>query len=327
MKATVALFFTLSLVLSVLLPRFALFLPFVLAVAFGAYGLARSRSRHLDPLNDAPNAFRVFLASLGGYLITVDRAFVFPSVGVLLLVGSVYLNDEFQRRTIDSVRRGRRGGSVALLGIDGSGKSSHSTVTSGWLERRGYRVELMPFHRYLFVERLSSILSAVRGGSGSNRSSDQSYSGGPVSSKRRNPLRPVLSLADNLLLQISTSLGCRIEGTVVVYDRFIWSTYIKYEALGYPVRPLAFLYLLPRPYFAIVLDVPVDKSLKVIDERVAHIHYPRSVLQHEREVYLQIARRNGYPVIDATSSFDDVQAKIEGHLAGLFPQVPGARTR
>ena len=322
MKATVALFFALSLVLSVLLPRLALFLPFLLALAFGVYGLARSRSRHLDMLNDLPNAFRVFLASFGGYLITIDSVFVFPSVGILLLVCSVYLNDEFQRRTIDSVRRGRRGGSVALLGIDGSGKSSHSTVTSGWLEGRGYRVELMPFHRYLFVERLASISSAVRGGSSSTN-----RSGAPVPSKRRNPLRPVLSLADNLLLQISTSLGCRIEGTVVVYDRFIWSTYIKYEALGYPVRPLAFLYLLPRPYFAIVLDVPVDKSLKVIDERVSHIHYPRSVLQREREVYLKIARRNGYPVIDATSSFDDVQAEIEGHLTGIFPQVPGARPR
>jgi len=313
MKATVALFFVLSLVLSFLLPGVAVLIPLVFALAFGAYGLARSTSRHLDPLNDAPNALRVFLASLGGYFVTLDRAFIFPSAGILLLLGSVYLNDEYQRRTIDSLRRGRRGGSVALLGIDGSGKSSHSTVTSGWLESRGYRVELMPFHRYLFVERLSSISSAVRGT--------------PTVSTRRNPLRPVLSLADNLLLQISTSLGCRIEGTVVVYDRFIWSTYIKYEALGYPVRPLSFLYLLPRPLFAIVLDVPVDKSLRVIDERVAHIHYPRSVLQHEREAYLRIASRNGYPVIDATGSFEDVQARIESHLTGLFPQVAGVDRR
>ncbi|MDA4113594.1 MAG: hypothetical protein OK474_06085 [Thaumarchaeota archaeon] len=313
MKATVALFFLLSIVLSVVLPRLAVFVPFVFALAFGAYGLARSASRHLDPLNDAPNALRVFLASLGGYLVTLDGTFVFPSAGILLLVGSVYLNDEFQRRTIDSLRRGRRGGSIALLGIDGSGKSSHSKVTSGWLEGRGYRVELMPFHRYLFVERLSSISSAVRGGS--------------ATVGRRNPLRPVLSLADNLLLQISSSLGCRIEGKVVVYDRFIWSTYIKYEALGYPVKPLASLYLLPRPHCAIVLDVPVDKSLRVIDERVAHIHYPRSVLQHEREVYLRIARRNGYPIIDATSSFEEVQAEIESHLTSLFPQVSGVGPR
>ena len=320
MKLVSIAFFLVALLISLLVPVASLLLPVFFGAAFGAYGIAKSFARHLDPLNDVPNAFRVFLASLAGYLVTLTGIFIFPSAGILLLVAALYLNDEFQRRTIDSVRRGRRGGSIALLGIDGSGKSSHSTVTSGWLERRGYRVELMPFHKYLFVERLSSISSAVRGGSSNSSSSS-------VSSKRRNPLRPVLSLADNLLLQISTSLGCRIEGTVVVYDRFIWSTYIKYEALGYPVRPLAFLYLLPRPYFAIVLDVPVDKSLKVIDERVAHIHYPRSVLQHEREVYLQIARRNGYPVIDATSSFDDVQAKIESHLISLFPQVSGAHPR
>ncbi len=171
----------------------------------------------------------------------------------------------------------------------------------------------MPFHRYLFVERLSTISSGGRRGSKARR--------------RGNPLRPVLSLLDNLLLQLSSSIGCRIEGTVVIYDRFIWSTYIKYEALGYPVRPLAFLYLLPRPLFAVVLDVPVDKSLRVIDERVAHIHYPRAVLEHERESYLRIARRNGYPVIDATGSFEDVQATIEGHLARLFPQVSGVKSR
>jgi dTMP kinase len=304
MKLTVSLFFAATIALSVLAPRWAPLLPFAFAAAFGGYGIARSASARIDALNDIPNAFRVFLASAGGYLVTVDRLFVFPSAGLLLFAASVYLNDEFQRRAIYSIRKGRRGGSVALLGIDGSGKSSHSATTSGWLESRGYRVKLMPFHTYLFVERLSSISTTVRGGG---------------AARRRNPFRPVVSLLDNLILQISSSLGCRVEGTVVVYDRFIWSTYIKYEALGYPVKPLSPIYLLPRPFFAIVLDVPVEKSLRVIDERIAHIRYPSSVLQHERERYLEIARRNGYPVIDATGTFQDVQAKIEGHLSALFP--------
>jgi dTMP kinase len=311
MKATAVLFFLVSIVLSAYLPGLGPAFPFVFAVAFGLYGIGRSASRKLDPLNDLPNALRVFIASLGGYLMTLDRVFIFPSAGLLLLLLSVFLNDEFQRRALHSLRKGQRGGSVALLGIDGSGKSSHSAVTSEWLRGRGYRVKLMPFHRYIFVERLSSISSAVRGGS--------------PAARRRNPLRPVVSLMDNLLLQVSSSIGCRIEGTVVIYDRFIWSTYIKYEALGYPVRPLSHLYLLPRPLYAMVLDVPVEKSLNVIDSRVAHIRYPRPVLQQERERYLRIARTNGYPVIDATDSFEDVQAKIEGHLANLFPRVTGAR--
>jgi dTMP kinase len=310
MKAVAVLFFLVSLFLSILFPAIAIAFPFIIAVAFGIYGVLRSALGHLDLLNDVPNALRVFLAALAGYFMTLDRVYLFPALGLLLLITSIYLNDEFQRRALYSMRTGRKGGSFALLGIDGSGKSSHSATTSEWLQRRGYRVELMPFHRYLFVERLSSLSSGARGGSGTVR--------------RRNPIRPVLSLVDNLILQISSSLGCRVEGTVVIYDRFIWSTFIKYEALGYPVRPLSGLYLLPRPLFAIVLDVPVEKSLGVIDSRTSHIRYPRPVLQQERERYLKIAEQRGYPVIDATASFDEVQAEIEGHLSSLFPPTAGA---
>jgi dTMP kinase len=310
MKAVAVLFFLVSLILSALLPAVALALPFILAAAFGIYGIARSVARRRDPLNDVPNAFRVFLAALGGCFMTLDKVYVFPAVGLLLLFSSVYLNDEFQRRAFYSIRKGRRGGSFALLGIDGSGKSSHSAATSEWLQGRGYRVKLMPFHRYLFVEKLSSLTSGARGGARHARG--------------RNPMRPVLSLVDNLVLQISSSLGCRVEGTVVIYDRFIWSTYIKYDALGYPVRPLAGLYLLPRPLSAVVLDVPVEKSLGVIGSRVSHIRYPRSVLQQERDRYLKIADENGYPVIDATASFDEVQERIQSHLSSLFPPAAEA---
>jgi len=231
------------------------------------------------------------------------------------------LNDEYQRRAASSVRRGRKGGSVALLGIDGSGKSTHAKALGPWLLDRGYYVTLMPFHRYLFVERLALISRAARGratGSGAVR--------GRMSGS--NPIRPLLSIVDNMILQISSSLGSRVEGRVVLYDRFIWSTYIKYVALGYPVKPLSFLYLLPRPFAAIVLDVPVDKSLNVIDERgAAHIHYPRTVLQAEREEYLEIARRKGYPIIDATAPFEEVEGKIEVHLSRLFPTLSGVRQK
>jgi dTMP kinase len=315
MKVVSSAFFFLATLLSFLSPTSGLLLPVFFGAAFGAYGIAKSLVERLDPLNDVPNALRVFLASLGGVLLTQAGAFLFPAAGILLLVGALYLNDEFQRRAIHALRTGRRGGSVAFLGIDGSGKSSHSTATGRWLEERGYRCTVMPFHRYIFVERLAAISSAARGGGG-ERGRFESKRGG-------NPLRPVASLFDNLILQLSSSLGCRLEGRVVIYDRFIWSTFVKYKALGYPVRAMSGLYLAPRPTIALVLDVPVEKSLRVIDERVAHIHYSRTVLQAEREEYLRIAKRHGYPVIDATATFEQVQARIESQLESLFPRGRG----
>jgi dTMP kinase len=312
MKLTVVLFFLTVWALSLLLAAYAYLFPLAAALGFGAYGVARSVRSKLDPLNDVPNAFRVFLAALGGLFLTNSRSFLPPSLAVLLLFGAVFLNDEYQRRAIDSLRKGRRGGSVAFLGIDGSGKSSHASATERWLTDRGYRALLMPFHRYLFVERLSGVGSAVRGRGASGK-------------KGRNPVRPLLSLVDNLLLQMSSSFGCRLEGRVVLYDRFIWSTYIKYLALGYPVQPLSRVYLLPRPWLAIIFDVPVEKSLDVIHARESHIRYPREVLQIERSMYLSIARDRGYPIIDSTGEPTSVQRQIEDHLSRYFPVVGGGR--
>jgi thymidylate kinase len=314
MKLVSTAFFVVALLLSLRIPSSGLLLPVFFGAAFGAYGIAKSFARHLDPLNDVPNALRVFLASLGGYLVTLTGAFVFPSAGMLFLVAALYLNDEFQRRALHALVIGRKGGSVALLGIDGSGKSSHSTITGKWLQERGYACVVTPFHRYLFVERLAAISSAA-GGSAREKGDRFRFKRGG------NPLRPVASLLDNLVLQLLSSVGCRLEGKVVIYDRFIWSTYVKYKALGYPVKPISGLYLSPRPTFALVLNVPVEKSLQVIDERVAHIHYPREVLESERQQYLEIARKGGYPVIDATAPFEEVQEKIESHLSLLFPPV------
>ena len=313
MKLVSVAFFAVSLLISLRVPVAGVLLPVFFGAAFGAYGIAMSMANHIDPLNDLPNALRVFLASLGGYLVTLTRSFLFPSAGVLLLVSALYLNDEYQRRAFRALATGRKGGSVALLGIDGSGKTSHSAVTGKWLEARGYPCAVTPFHKYLFVERLAGVSpSGANGAGGSDRF--RFKRGG-------NPLRPVASLLDNLVLQILTSAGCRLEGKVVLYDRFIWSTFVKYKALGYPVGLISRLYLAPRPTFALVLNVPVEKSLRVIDERVTHIHYPREVLEAERQQYLEIARRGGYPVIDSTAPFEQVQEEIESHLGRLFPPV------
>jgi thymidylate kinase len=208
---------------------------------------------------------------------------------------------------MESARLGRRGGSVALLGIDGSGKSTHASELETWFKKRGYLCTRVPFHHYLFVGRLSGHRK------GSNTLLGRGSGG--------HPLRPLLSALDNLLMYTIRSFGRGIEGRVVIYDRFNWSTYVKYNALGYRVGGLKWVYFLASPTCAVILDVPVKKSLDVIASRAGHIRYAESVLAKERDEYLTIARSKGLAVIDATEDSAEVQGELECHLGRVFPVI------
>jgi thymidylate kinase len=271
------------------------------------YGVARSSRRKLDPLNEVPNSFRTLLASSAGVLPHFAPNFLGVAIGIASFVAAVLLNDEYQRRALSSFRKGAKGGSVALLGIDGSGKSTHAAELESWFAGRGYFSSRVPFHRYLFVERLSR----VRPGGGETRGSRR---GG-------HPLRPLASAIDNILLYLISSFGRGLEGRIVLYDRYIWSTLVKYEALGYPVSPVKWAYMLPSPKFALVLDIPVSKSQAVIASRADHIRYPGEVLAAERAEYLRIARERRLPVVDASRSYKEVQGEIEALLSRVFPPV------
>lgn len=208
---------------------------------------------------------------------------------------------------LESARSGRRGGSVALLGIDGSGKSTHATELESWFRDRGYLCTRVPFHQYLIVDRLAR-----------RRKGNDAALG---TRKGGHPLRPLLSAVDNLMMHMIRSFGRGVEGRVIVYDRFSWSTYVKYKALGYRVSGLRWIFFLPSPTCALVLDVPVRKSLEVIASRASHIRYAESILAKERNEYLAIAKSKGLAVIDATRNPADVQAQIENRLGRVFPVV------
>jgi thymidylate kinase len=273
------------------------------------YGIAKSLRRRIDPLNEVPNSFRILLASAAPLLPRLLPSFLGITAGIAAFLASIYLNDEYQRRVFASRKRGVIGGSVVLLGIDGSGKSTHSAELEHWFVNRGYSCTRIPFHRYLFVEKLAVL----------RRSQDGSAQG----RRGGHPLRPLLSALDNLVLHVFSSFGRGLEGRVVLYDRYIWSTLVKYDALGYPVAPLRWLYMLPRPRFALVLDIPVSKSLEVIGKRPDHVPYPERVLEAERAHYLRIAHERGLPVADATRPYQVVEDEIEALLSRIFPVVPG----
>src|SRR2546427_12802801 len=106
MKLTAVVVAVLTLVVSTALPALALSWVLLIALGYAAYGVLRSASRRLDYLNDLPNAFRVTLAAVGGYLIGAPLNFPPPPSGILLFVLFLYPNHQYQRRGLLGMNAG-----------------------------------------------------------------------------------------------------------------------------------------------------------------------------------------------------------------------------
>lgn len=83
-----------------------------------------------------------------------------------------------------------------------------------------------------------------------------------------------------------------ILGDIVISDRYYVSTY-AYQGKDFPEEELHFLYDLnrdfPIPDISILLDLPVEKALKRIENRgeLQEIFEKRSNLEYAREIYLR----------------------------------------
>src|SRR2546428_8371938 len=100
MKLTAVVVAVLTLVVSTAFPALALSWVLLIALGYAAYGVLRSASRRLDYLNDLPNAFRVTLAAVGGYLIGAPLNFTPPPSAVLLFALPPYRHNEYHTRDL-----------------------------------------------------------------------------------------------------------------------------------------------------------------------------------------------------------------------------------
>ncbi len=298
----------------------------IAASLYLAWGIRRSSRLGIHALNEAPNAFRLWAAILGGLLAGsgIKGVEVFSIVtGMLLLALSLLLNDEDMRRWYRLLFP-KGGFMLVLLGIDGSGKSTHMKRILELYRRLGLDVAGQHYHVYLFVDKLSRV-SSGKGGKPLNIERYYFAYGGSARRVLR-LIRAMLSLLDNMLLYLLVIKPKLMRGKVVVSHRFMWSTYIKYKALGYPVGWLRKPWFLLKPHYALVFDIPGAVSHRRILERREHIRYPPRILEEERMEYLDIARRYGYPVISTNGrSVEETWREVKRHALLVLLKYGGPR--
>jgi len=116
-----------------------------------------------------------------------------------------------------------------------------------------------------------------------------------------------LASIDHGLQTVPRVLAARRSASLVVADRYYPDSLVDMGANfgSTPPAPRGLFRLFPKPDHVIVLDAPERVAFSRKDD-VPSIEY----LEQRRSLYLELARREGWRVVDASRTAEEVHAEI-----------------
>jgi len=195
---------------------------------------------------------------------------------------------------------------IALLGIDGSGKSAIANKLKIIFEEKGYDVKIIPFHKWIFADvfrdkfKFGKMLDQDRQG----RNAPYAPSKKSLSSY----IKPPIAFIDNLLFYLINRPYKKNQ--IYIYDRFICATQIKLRALNYHTDWFKSLWWNITPDYAFVFDIDIEESVKRQKNRNDPYLYTKHQLSVERKMYKEYAEKHKFPFIKSNSSIDEAVMKI-----------------
>lgn len=199
---------------------------------------------------------------------------------------------------------------IAFLGVDGTGKSTHAEKICSWFKEKEIKCIIIPFHKWMFADILKRRVGKYVD-SGRKHDSLRPYT--PEKYSLAALFKPPVALLDNIFMFYYSKWKFN-DYDVIIFDRFVCATLIKSKALNYHVEWLRPIWNNIRTDIGLVLDAPLEKSLGTIDDRGDHILYNPEQLSCEREEYLEIARKNGYPIFNTSKPLEIVHEEIKDYL-------------
>ena len=175
---------------------------------------------------------------------------------------------------------------IVFLGIDGAGKTTISNEIKIWLEKKGKTIKIIPFHKWVFADRLKRKFSKVIE---KNRPNIKV----PYEPKKKSLaayIKPPIAFLDNLLFYWQT-LHNEKTTDVIIFDRFICATQIKFLGLNYHANWFKFLWWNINPDLYIIFDISPEVSVKRQKERNDPYSYKIHQLKIERKLYKKLAKK------------------------------------
>lgn len=194
---------------------------------------------------------------------------------------------------------------IALMGNDGSGKTTVIKLLLDRLVKSGKETIYVPGFDHLFLDKFKSL---IQKSTGMNVGELQEEYDNNQRKKARLIfyIWPYMVFMDCVCLLIKYFFR---PGKIVIFDRYFYDYVISFKNLGISSKLEEFLFLfLPRPKISFVLDVSAGIAYE--RKKVTHagtIDY----YENQRLRYLWLAKNKSFPVIntDRTSS-EEIAAQI-----------------
>lgn len=198
---------------------------------------------------------------------------------------------------------------ICFVGIDGSGKTTHTLNLKKHLLARGYRcVYLRP--RYELIRSVSRYASERIGISEiilSPRMRKMNFWVNTSLIILKIPL--ILLFLMYAFLTYFVIIKPRLREFVVVCDRYFFDWFYKICGKG----SLGVLRLLPKPHLTFLLDLPIafafSRMNSAFDKKVPPDYY-----ESLREWYLALAKQQSFILVDSGADLEETQALILNYV-------------
>lgn len=195
---------------------------------------------------------------------------------------------------------------IALLGIDGSGKSTIANELKSIFEEKGYDVKIIPFHKWIFADVFRDKFKFGKMLDRDRKGRDAPYA--PSKKSLSSYIKPPIAFVDNLLFYLINRPFRKNQ--IYIYDRFICATQIKFKALNYHTDWFKPLWWNITPDYAFVFDIDLEESVKRQKNRNDPYVYTKNQLTIEKSMYAKFAKKHKFPFIKNNSSIDAAVTKI-----------------
>ena len=189
---------------------------------------------------------------------------------------------------------------IALEGIDGSGTTTHTKLLVNWLRKKG--LEVVETHEPT-NERIGRLIREI------------------LRDTTVSPAIDALLFAadriDNTLNKIQPALD---QGKIVITDRYVESSFAYQCSSGLErewVQNLNRYALTPTITFLLDISPKIALARKrrpKPKEKFEHVAF----LEKVRQIFLERAQENGFVIINAESSIQEVQKKLQKHIDKLL---------